>query len=389
MLVDAVTGIKFSSFWTTKTEFIKPTCELLNCWLNRGIIIKRIRCNNAGENKLWEARCKSADWKLPIDFEYTAARTPQQNSKVEVGFAVIANRGRSLMVAANVSAIIRRVIWNEAFDTATLLDGLMVVTVNGVTKTRYEHFYGALPTFVQYLHTWGEAGVNKTRSLTTPKVNDCGVPCMFVGYAKNHPGDMFRMYNPATGGIHETRDVLWLRRMYYEKPLSPNEFQVPDDGILHIDPPPTVPMLTIDSVDALEALDVAPNPFALDILHHPVSEEEDASTMVDNQDEEEDDFVDANQVEEEVEDLPALQAPVTVTRSGRVSRGPIHFHDKTPQEHDDEAQEHQLVIQQARLEAVEGDNDNSEEEEPVEFVNAVENPSAVDGGDGDNVAYQH
>jgi hypothetical protein len=41
--------------------------------------------------------------------------------------------------------------------------------------------------------------------------------------------------------------------MYYEKPLSPNEFQVPDDGILHIKPPPMVPMLTIESVDALEA----------------------------------------------------------------------------------------------------------------------------------------
>jgi hypothetical protein len=57
---------------------------------------------------------------------------------------------------------------------------------------------------------------------------------MFVGYAKNHPGDTFRMYNPATGGIHKTHDVLWFRRMYYEKPLSPNEFQVPDDGILQV-----------------------------------------------------------------------------------------------------------------------------------------------------------
>ena len=102
---------------------------------------------------MWEARCKSADWKLPIDFEYTAARTPQQNSKVEVGFAVIANNVRSLMAAANVSAVIRRVIWIEAFDTATLLDGLMIVTINCVTKTHYEHFYGALPMFVQYLHT--------------------------------------------------------------------------------------------------------------------------------------------------------------------------------------------------------------------------------------------
>jgi hypothetical protein len=106
MLVDAASGMKFSSFWNTKTEFIKPTCELLNHWLNCGVALKKIRCNNAGENKLWEACCKSADWKLPLDCEYMAACTLQQNSKVEVGFAVIANCGHFLMAAVNVSAAI-------------------------------------------------------------------------------------------------------------------------------------------------------------------------------------------------------------------------------------------------------------------------------------------
>jgi hypothetical protein len=107
MMVDAACGIKFSSFWNTKSNFIEPTCENLHRWIARGIGIKKIRCYNAGENKAWEARCKSADWKLPVKFEYAAARTPQQNSKAEVGFAVIANHGRALMAAANVPEIIR------------------------------------------------------------------------------------------------------------------------------------------------------------------------------------------------------------------------------------------------------------------------------------------
>ena len=156
-------------------------------------------------------------------------------------------------------------VWNEAFDTALVLDGLMVVTVNGVTKTLYKHFYSKLPKLVQYLHAWGEASVVKIWSLATPKVSDHGVPCIFVGYAKSHPGNMFQMFNPATGGIHETRDVLWLRCMYFKKPLPPNEFQVLDDGILRTDPALAVPMLTIELVDALEALDVAPNAFALNL----------------------------------------------------------------------------------------------------------------------------
>ena len=122
------------------------------------------------------------------------------------------------MAAAHVPEPIRRLIWNEAFQAATLLDGLMVVDVNGVQKTRWEHWLGKLPKFTKYLRTWGEAGVVKTRSLATPKVADRGVPCMFVGYSKNHPGDTYRMYDPATGGIHDIRDVIWLRRMYYQVP---------------------------------------------------------------------------------------------------------------------------------------------------------------------------
>jgi hypothetical protein len=62
-----------------------------------------------------------------------------------------------------------------------------VVDINGVRKTCWEHWLGELPNFVKHLRTWGKAGVVKTQSLA--KVADHGVPCMFVGYSKNHPGD--------------------------------------------------------------------------------------------------------------------------------------------------------------------------------------------------------
>jgi len=62
-----------------------------------------MRLDNAGENKLLKKRCDSKDWKLGIEFEFTARDTPQQNSLAEVGFATIANRGPALMHRANVS----------------------------------------------------------------------------------------------------------------------------------------------------------------------------------------------------------------------------------------------------------------------------------------------
>ena len=39
---------------------------------------------------------------------------------------------------------------------------------------------------------------------------------MFIGYALDHEGDCYRMWNPKTNRVHETRDVVWLKRMYYE-----------------------------------------------------------------------------------------------------------------------------------------------------------------------------
>jgi hypothetical protein len=63
---------------------------------------------------------------------------------------------------------------------------------------------------------WGKAGTVKIKTKTTPKVLDCGVHCMMVGYALNHAGDTYRMWDMKANCVHETRDVIWLRRMYFE-----------------------------------------------------------------------------------------------------------------------------------------------------------------------------
>ena len=102
--------------------------------------------------------------------------------------------------------------------TATLLDGLHPVKIDGVEKSRYNHWSGGSePKWAKYLRTWGEAGTVKLTSIATGKLEDRGVPCIFVGYATDHDGDVYRMWDPRTGGIHETRDVIWLRQMFYTK----------------------------------------------------------------------------------------------------------------------------------------------------------------------------
>jgi hypothetical protein len=94
--------MKFSDFFDTKNGMVEEMCQQLYRWKESGRGAKIIRLDNAGENKFLQQRSQSADWKLNVNFEFTARDTPQQNHLAELGFAHLANYGRALMARANV-----------------------------------------------------------------------------------------------------------------------------------------------------------------------------------------------------------------------------------------------------------------------------------------------
>lgn len=232
MVVEEKTQYKTSGFYATKDGMVEPVCTKFKQWETAGKPVTHLRMDNAGENKKLQARAESADWKLGLKYEYTARDTPQQNSLVEVAFGTVGNRGRAMMIAANLPEKERPVLFREAFKCATQMDNLMVIKVDGKEATRYEHFGEPLPKFANFLRTWGEAGTVKTKTKTTPKLANKGAQCMFVGYADDHAGDCYRMYNPKTRKIMETRDITWLNRMYYEKRDSGGEIAVDQSDLL-------------------------------------------------------------------------------------------------------------------------------------------------------------
>ena len=71
---------------------IEHTCELMHRWGQAGMVIKKLRMDNASENIALEKRLKSESWKNPVEVEYTARDTPQQNSMAEVAFYALANK---------------------------------------------------------------------------------------------------------------------------------------------------------------------------------------------------------------------------------------------------------------------------------------------------------
>ena len=228
VMVDERTGHKTSVFHEKKSDQVETTCVKIQKWKEADVPIKYVRCDNAGENKSLQARADSSDWKLGLTFEYTARDTPQQNHLAELAFATLANRGRAMMHAANIPIKLRYKVFKEAFQTATLMDGLDVINIDGKEDTRYKHRFGSNPAFADHLRIWGEAGTVKTKTATTPKVADRGVQCLIVGYALNHHGDCYRMWNPKTNYVYETRDVIWLRRMYFQKlNVTPEQAIVP------------------------------------------------------------------------------------------------------------------------------------------------------------------
>jgi hypothetical protein len=95
-----------------------------------------MRQDNAGNNEKRKKRLQSADWKLQVKMEYTAADTPQQNALVKLKFTFLAVKARAAMHAAGVPRERRLEFFPEVIMTMTNLDWLKLITINGFKKTR-------------------------------------------------------------------------------------------------------------------------------------------------------------------------------------------------------------------------------------------------------------
>ena len=138
----------------------------------------------------------SKDWQLGIEYEYTGKDTPQRNKLVELGFATDAKRGCAMMNKVNIPKDMWYQLFRKCFKTDTATNNLCIETIGEETKTRYKHFGKEVPRFVKNLQEWGKAGTITTRK--DGKLNNSGATCIFVGYAEDHSGNVFRIFNPIT-----------------------------------------------------------------------------------------------------------------------------------------------------------------------------------------------
>lgn len=230
LIVDEYTSMSFADFQPKKSGFIEKLCVQMHNWKENGKQVKFVRMDNAPENFKFIKEANGPKWKLNLVEEATGAATPQRNSLVERKFATHTARMRAMTSNAESNDTQRTYLANEALNCAVMLDWLMVTEINGVSKTRAEHWFGEIPKFAKHLRIWGEAGVVKTRTMGTAKIQDRGVTMMFVGYNQNMGGDVYRMWNKDTKRIHNSRDIQWLNVYFNNRTRKVNSL-LPDPSV--------------------------------------------------------------------------------------------------------------------------------------------------------------
>ena len=215
VLVDEFSDCSHSFFLKRKSDQI----EMFPIWIKElkakyGIDIKYIRLDNSGENKSLKYKCDKQN--LGIIFEFTAPGTPQQNSVVERKIPTLMGRSRAMMLTAGFSQQDKRKFWCEVISTATKLDNIMVRKDR--TKTPFTLFYNDEAKYMKFLKSFGEMaviGISDGKKMRS-KLDTRGRRGIFVGYADDHAGNVYRFINIETKKMILSRDIQWLNSFWKE-----------------------------------------------------------------------------------------------------------------------------------------------------------------------------
>ena len=214
MVQDEATKMKWSFFLKNKSDMGSVLVPfLIQLKKQHDVDVKFIRLDNAGENKSFRAECKKCPDLSHIFFEFTAPGTPQQNGGIERSFATLYGKVRAMLNSAGFDETTRGKLWAEAANCATANENVTSPTRGELSS--HEKFFGVLPAYVTFMRTFGEIGiVRNVHQGMVWKLENKGIPAMFVGYAQEHAGNVYKMLNLQTHKIILCRDIQWLHKTF-------------------------------------------------------------------------------------------------------------------------------------------------------------------------------
>ena len=115
---------------------------------------------------------------------------------------MIFSRMRANFEAAKIDMKLRRKLWGEACMTAIDIENLLVSS--GHDEPSYREFYKKDLPKAEEMRQFGVKG----------KLQNRGIPGVYLGRARDHAGDTHRFLNLQTELVLTTRDIIWLNKVY-------------------------------------------------------------------------------------------------------------------------------------------------------------------------------
>ena len=211
-IVDDASRKNWNYFMKNKHEVSSRVEHFLSVMKGRGIAVKYIRCDNAGEHG---SELRKLCIKNNIKLEYTSPHTPQQNGVVERAFATDTRRLHAMMIQSRLNKAICNKLWPMGIKMLERITNMSPNSQNPGRKTPNEYFPDEEEKLYKHLKEFGRIGFVTIRDKIKGKMKSRSKRCVMVGYAENHTDDTYIMYNPATGKVILSRDIRWAR---YERP---------------------------------------------------------------------------------------------------------------------------------------------------------------------------
>jgi hypothetical protein len=215
-VTDDATGFLWSKLLESESDAPKAVMTFIKKLADRKTPVKNIRCDDASVWHKLRRLSEESDHQVirVIKYEFTARDTPQLNGKQERAFAVTTRRIRATLNAAKLPEDLRKVLWGEAVMYCTDVHNILQSRM--YEKPAYNAFYKEdFPSF-KNMRQFGEIGYVKWGPKIKAKLVDRGIPMMYLGRARNHSADTYRMMNLATQKIINTRDATWMNKVYGE-----------------------------------------------------------------------------------------------------------------------------------------------------------------------------
>jgi transposase InsO family protein len=231
LVQDEFTEFIWSFFLSGKDETSETMIQFLKIFQKQhSLKVQNIRLDNSGENRAFKENAEKENL-LNINWEFTAANTPQQNGKIERKFATLWGKVRAILNSAKLPWSLRYKLWAQCANLSTQLENILISKY--MTSSPYEKMHNKEPKWLDNLHTFGEIAVVHDGTKIKSKLADKGLLAMFVGYPDNHAGEVCLFLNLTTKRLIQSRSAIFLHKTYSDW------YKLKQELISHV-PAPTI-----------------------------------------------------------------------------------------------------------------------------------------------------